>query len=78
MPQTVSDRYLRIFNEEMPKILDNCDGIITVSEFSKLDIAEEFNFPKMCIRDRLTWAHPFNVNITKIKTIIKYIYLFIT
>ena len=46
MPQTVSDRYLRIFNEEMPKILDNCDGIITVSEFSKLDIAEEFNFPK--------------------------------
>ena len=45
MPETVSDRYLRIFNEEMPKILNNCDGIITVSEFSKLDIANEFNFP---------------------------------
>lgn len=45
MPETVSDRYLRIFNEEMPNILNNCDGIITVSEFSKLDIANEFNFP---------------------------------
>ena len=45
MPDTVSDRYLRIFNDEMPKILNNCDGIITVSEFSKLDIANEFNFP---------------------------------
>ena len=45
MPETVSDRYLKIFNDEMPKILNNCDGIITVSEFSKLDIANEFNFP---------------------------------
>lgn len=45
MPETVSDRYLRIFNNEIPKILDNCDGIITVSEFSKNDIAKEFNFP---------------------------------
>lgn len=46
MPDTVSDRYLRIFNEEMPKIIDSCDGIITVSEFSKEDIAKEFNYPK--------------------------------
>ncbi|WP_297630159.1 glycosyltransferase family 1 protein [uncultured Clostridium sp.] len=46
MPETVSDRYLRIFNDEMPKIIDNCDGIITVSEFSKEDIANEFNYPK--------------------------------
>ena len=45
MHETVSDRYLRIFNDEMPKILNNCDGIITVSEFSKIDIANEFNFP---------------------------------
>lgn len=45
MPETVSDRYLRIFNDELPQILDNCDGIITVSEFSKNDIAKEFNFP---------------------------------
>ncbi|MGG7209096.1 glycosyltransferase family 4 protein [Clostridium baratii] len=45
MPETVSDRYLRIFNDEMPGILKNCDGIITVSEFSKKDISEEFNYP---------------------------------
>ena len=45
MPETVSDRYIRIFNNELPKILDNCDGIITVSEFSKNDIAQEFDFP---------------------------------
>ena len=46
MPETVSDRYLKIFNDELPTILNNCDGIITVSEFSKQDIAKEFNFPK--------------------------------
>lgn len=46
MPETVSDRYLDIFNKEIPKILDICDGIITVSEFSKQDISTAFNFPK--------------------------------
>ena len=46
MPETVSDRYLKIFNEELPKMLKNCEGIITVSEFSKEDISKEFNFPK--------------------------------
>eukprot|EP00828_Plagiopyla_frontata_P005079 TRINITY_DN11977_c0_g1_i4.p1 TRINITY_DN11977_c0_g1~~TRINITY_DN11977_c0_g1_i4.p1 ORF type:complete len:165 (-),score=10.69 TRINITY_DN11977_c0_g1_i4:137-631(-) len=43
MPDTVSDKYLRIFNDELPKIIDSCDGIITVSEFSKSDIAKDFN-----------------------------------
>jgi glycosyltransferase involved in cell wall biosynthesis len=46
MPETVGDTYLRIFNEEMPNIVSRCDGIITVSEFSKLDIAKAFGFPK--------------------------------
>ena len=46
MPQTVSDRYLKIFNDELPKLLNYCEGIITVSEYSKKDIAKEFNFPK--------------------------------
>lgn len=46
MPETVSNRYLNIFNNEMPQILNNCDGIITVSEFSKQDIAKEYNIPK--------------------------------
>lgn len=46
MPETCSDRYLKIFNNVMPQIIKNCDGIITVSNFSKDDIAKEFNFPK--------------------------------
>ncbi|GIM29645.1 glycosyl transferase [Clostridium polyendosporum] len=46
MPETVSNRYLKIFNEDIPKIIEKCNGIITVSEFSKNDIAKEFNFPK--------------------------------
>ena len=46
MPETVSDRYLKIFNNELPNLLTQCEGIITVSEFSKHDIAKEFNFPE--------------------------------
>lgn len=46
MPETVSSGYLKIFNEELPKIIPLCDGIITVSNFSKNDIAKAFNFPK--------------------------------
>ena len=46
MPETVSDKYLRIFNDELPKLLEYCEGIITVSEFSKEDISKDFNFPK--------------------------------
>lgn len=46
MPETVSDNYLRIFEKEMPRILPLCDGIITVSEHSKKDIIDVFNFPE--------------------------------
>lgn len=46
MPETVSERYLKIFNEELPKIIPLCDGIITVSNYSKDDISKAFNFPK--------------------------------
>lgn len=46
MPETVSEKYLRIFHDELPKIINSCEGIITVSEFSKKDIIKEFNFPK--------------------------------
>ena len=45
MPETCSERYLKIFNEEIPKIIKNCSGIITVSNYSKNDIAKEFNIP---------------------------------
>lgn len=46
MPETVSDRYLKIFSEQIPKIIPECDGIITVSNFSKKDIVEAFDFPE--------------------------------
>lgn len=46
MPETVSSKYLKIFTEEMPKIISLCDGIITVSNFSKKDIIKSFNFPE--------------------------------
>ncbi|WP_055669358.1 glycosyltransferase family 4 protein [Desnuesiella massiliensis] len=46
MPETVGERYLNIFLNEMPSIVSRCDGIITVSNYSKEDIAKAFNFPK--------------------------------
>ncbi|MBI6874066.1 glycosyltransferase family 4 protein [Clostridium aciditolerans] len=46
MPETVSDRYLKIFHEHIPKVVSACDGIITVSDYSKKDIMEAFNFPE--------------------------------
>lgn len=46
MPETVSDRYLEIFTREIPKIISICDGIITVSNYSKKDIVEAFNLPE--------------------------------
>lgn len=46
MPETTSDRLRKIFNDELPSIIESCEGIITVSEFSKQDISREFKFPK--------------------------------
>ncbi len=45
LPETVGDKYLKIFTEDMPNILSSCQGIITVSNFSKEDIAREYNYP---------------------------------
>lgn len=46
MPETVSDKYLKIFSQNLDFILKNADGIITVSNFSKDDIAKTLNYPK--------------------------------
>lgn len=46
MPETVSDVFLKIFNEQLPKILNTANGIITVSEFSKHDICTTLNYPE--------------------------------
>ncbi|MBU3157409.1 glycosyltransferase family 4 protein [Clostridium estertheticum] len=42
MPETVGRGYLLKFLKEMPIIIGNSDGIITVSEFSKRDILKYF------------------------------------
>ncbi len=46
MPETVSNRYLKIFSDQIPEIVSKCDGILTVSDHSKKDIIKAFNFPK--------------------------------
>lgn len=46
MPETVSKKYLQIFQTELSKIIPLCDGIITVSNFSKKDISTFFNYPE--------------------------------
>lgn len=46
MPETVGDNYLNLFNTNMNSIINRCDGIITVSEFSREDIAKDFGFPR--------------------------------
>ncbi|MGL5353895.1 MAG: glycosyltransferase family 4 protein [Clostridium sp.] len=44
MPETVGRKYLENFLREMPKILDNAKGILTVSQYSKNDILKFFNW----------------------------------
>ncbi|MDT8715631.1 glycosyltransferase family 4 protein [Clostridium sp. 19966] len=46
MPETVGPNYLKIFTEQLPYLIPKCDGIITVSNYSKDDIVKYFNFPK--------------------------------
>lgn len=46
MPETVGKVYLKLFLEQMPNIISLCDGIITVSNFSKRDIIDKFNYPE--------------------------------
>ena len=46
MPETVGPQYLKIYTAEIPKIIKKCDAIITVSNYSRDDIASTLNFPK--------------------------------
>ena len=45
MPETVGPGYLKRFLKDMPNIISNSAGIITVSEYSKQDIIKFFNYP---------------------------------
>lgn len=42
MPETVGKGYLNKFLKDVPKLINNCNGIITVSEWSKKDILKFF------------------------------------
>lgn len=44
MPETVGKGYLEKFLKDMPNIISNSAGIITVSEYSKKDILKFFSF----------------------------------
>lgn len=61
MPETVSDRYMKIFSEKIPKIVSMTDGIITVSEFSKKDIVKSFGYPE----DKIYVSYLSNEDIYK-------------
>lgn len=46
MPETVGPQYLQIYKKEIPEIIPECDGVVTVSNYSKQDIAKTLNFPE--------------------------------
>ena len=46
LPETVSPTYLKIYNENIFKILEKSHKILTVSNFSKNDISNTFNINK--------------------------------
>ncbi len=50
MPETCGKSYVDKFYEEMPYILEECDKVITVSNYSKQDIIKYFNLPEDKIR----------------------------
>ncbi|MCY6355524.1 glycosyltransferase family 4 protein [Clostridium sp. ZS2-4] len=61
MPETVGEQYLKIFTKEIPRIIPMCDGIITVSHYSKQDIVNYFNFPP----EKIFVTHLANEDIYK-------------
>lgn len=69
LPETVSKGFLEIFQREMPGIIQKCSGIITVSEYSKSDIAKAFNYPSENIFVTSLFAHstfkPMNKKMCK-------------
>ncbi len=59
IPHTVSETYLSIYNENIKKVLDKSDVIITVSNFSKKDMINEFNIKEDKIK--VTYLSPSNI-----------------
>lgn len=69
LPETVSNSYLKIYNNKINSILQKSHTIITVSNFSKNDIATTFNIDRNKIH--VTYLapskiyHPINKNFCK-------------
>lgn len=57
-PETVGRGYLKEFLHKMPYIMDSADGIITVSQASKKDIIDLFNYPQEKIKVIYEAAEP--------------------
>lgn len=53
MPDTVGPQYMQIYSREIPEIIPMTDAIITVSDYSKKDIARSLNYPM----DRIFVTH---------------------
>ncbi len=64
-PETVGKGYLQEFLSHMPTVMANADKIITVSERSKQDISDIFNYPKANIEVIYEAAEPFYRPIPK-------------
>lgn len=45
MPETVGPQYMKIYSREIPEIIPMTDAIITVSNYSKEDIAKSLSYP---------------------------------
>ena len=45
MPETVGPQYMKIYEKEIPEIIPMTDAIITVSNYSREDIANSLNYP---------------------------------
>lgn len=67
-PETAGKGYLREFLKEMPRVMERCDGIITVSEWSKNDILKIFHYPKEQIRVIYEAPEPIYQPLPKTKT----------
>lgn len=44
-PETVGRNYLKVFLQEMPRIMEEADKVVTVSDWSKKDIQKIFKLP---------------------------------
>lgn len=67
-PHTVSESYLKTFTENVPKIVNAIDAIITVSNYSKEDISRILNVSKDKIFVTHLAAEPIYIPLNKLNS----------